>query len=444
MAVRVSPRHRSLCGAFILCLFGVVLPAAASAQVVIDIFGPSIPRFPICAFPFRGDTGATEAHSDEALRILNQDLRISGFFEILEPAKALADPFRSGLEPQQVDWDAIRLLGADIVAGGRMAMEEGQLRWEARVYDQPQRRMLFGKIYRGNPQDVRIMVHRFVDEIIRYYTGAPGIFQTQMAFISTRTGQKELFVMDVDGENPRRLTQDNNLVLSPRWSPDGREVAFISYTGANAHLFGLDVKDLKRRLISGRENLNGPGAFSPDGGKLAVTLSFHGNPELYLLDRSGAILQRLTQHPGIDISPSWSPDGRSLAFVSDRGGGPQVYILDVGSGQSRRLTFEGTYNSEPAWSPRGDRVAFTSLIGGNHEICTIRPDGRDLVRLTTAAGNDNFPTWSPDGRYLAFSSTRTGSSQVYIMLFNGANQIQVSRMLGEQSSPSWSPWLKEP
>lgn len=415
----------------------------AQAQVVIDIFGPALPRFPICVFPFKGDSGDVSGAAQEAQRILNQDLRISGFFEVLDPSKALADPFRGGFEPKDVDFDAVRLLGADIVVGGRMGMDAGSLRWEVRLYDQPQRRMLFGKVYKGTAQDVRIMVHRFVDEIIKYYTGAPGIFQTEIAFISNRSGAKELFVMDADGENLRQLTHDKNLVLSPKWSADGKELTFISYAGANAHLFSLELPGLRRKVLSARENMNGPAAWSPDGTRLATTLSIHGNPELYLLDRSGNILQRLTHYQGIDVSPSWSPDGRSLAFVSDRAGGPQIFILDVGSGQIRRLTFAGKYNSEPAWSPRGDRIAFSSLVNGAYRICTIRPDGTELVQLSEGSGSDNSPTWSPDGRYLAFSSTRGGGSQIYIMLFNGQNPVQITRMGGEQSLPAWSPWLKE-
>jgi TolB protein len=429
----------------LICLLALGWPGEGRGQVVIDIFGPAIPRFPICVFPFRGEGegGAVSAHSDEAMRILNQDLRIAGFFEVLDPSKALADPFKRGLEARDVEWDALRLLGADIVVGGSMRMEDSSLRWEARVYDQPQRRMMFGKVYKGRPQDVRVMVHRFVDEIIKYYTGAPGIFQTQVAFLSNRSGAKEMYVMDVDGENLGQLTQDKSLVLSPSWSHDGRELAFISYSGANAHLFGMVLDSMKRRVLSARDNMNGPSAWSPDGSHLALTLTIHGNPELYLADGKGNVLQRLTQHPGIDVSPSWSPDGRSLAFVSDRAGGPQVFVMDVKSGQVRRLTFEGKYNSEPAWSPRGDRIAFSSLQAGNHEICTIKPDGSGLVQLTNSTGNDNFPSWSPDGRYIVFSSTRAGASQIYIMLFNGQNPVQITRTAGEQSSPVWSPWLQD-
>jgi TolB protein len=422
------------------------LPGTGWCQGVIDIFGPSIPRFPICVFPLHLQERTTE-HTElanEALRIVEQDLRISGFFEILDPSKALADPFRAGLSAHQVDWDVLRLLGADIAIQGELQTEDQGIRWETRVFDQPQRRLAFGKAYRGRPQDLRIMAHRLVDEVIAFYTGAPGIFQTKIAFLSKHSGAKEIYLMDADGENLRALTKDRSITLSPRWSPDGGEMVFISYSGPNAYLYLLDLHTMKRRVLSGRENLNGPAAWAPDGQRLALTLTIDGNPEIYLIDRQGTIIERLTEHHGIDVSPSWSPDGRQLAFVSNRSGSPQIYILQLPSGQTRRLTYEGNYNTDPVWSPRGDRIAFSSLLGGNYEICSIRSDGTDLVQLTDSPANDESPSWSPDGRYLAFSSTRSGPSQIFAMLFNGENPVQITKMPGEQSSPVWSPWLKGP
>jgi TolB protein len=339
--------------------------------------------------------------ASNAFRILNQDLRIAGFFEILDPSNALIDPFERGFQARDLDWDVLRLLGADIVVGGMIKLEASMLRWEPRVYDQTQRRMVFGKTYREKPEDLPMMVHRFVDEIIRYYTGAPGVFRTKIAFLSKRSDTKEIFVMDVDGENLRQITQTGSINLSPQWSPDGRELVHISYSDLNAHLYSMDIESMRRRVISARENMNGPAAWSPDGRYLALTLTIHGNSELYLVDQNGAILRRLTKHPSIDVSPSWSPDGGALAFVSNRSGGPQIYVLDLGSGYVRRLTFEGKYNTDPAWSPMGDWIAYSALLEDDYE--------------------------------------RSGSAQIFIMLSNGENPVQITRMVGEQTYPAWSP-----
>jgi TolB protein len=426
-------------------IFSFALPWIASGETVIDIYGPSIPRFPICVFPFDGGAGTSQPMqqvAQEAHRIMTLDLKIAGFFEILDPAKALADPFRRGFGNREVDWDLLRLLGADIIVGGRVRLEGPKINWEVRVYDQPQKRMVLGKAYRGRPEDLAVMVHRLVDEIIEQYTGTPGIFQTQIAFLSKQKDSKDIYLMSPDGEGIRPLTQDQSINLSPRWSPNGKEMVFISYSGANSFLHHLALDTMSRRILSARENMNGPACWSPDGRLLALTLTIDGNPELYLIDTSGAIVKRLTHYPGIDVSPTWSPDGKDLAFVSNRSGSPQIYILELASGKIRRLTFEGDYNTDPAWSPLGDRIAYSASVNGSYEICTIRPDGKDFTRLTSSPGDDETPSWSPDGRYLAFSSTRSGSPQIFVMLYNGDNQTQITRIQGKQTSPAWSPRLE--
>ena len=429
----------------ILFLLFLCRPANAAGEIVIDIFGPSIPRFPISVFPFQPTeaTEETERLAEEAKRILLKDLQIAGFFEIIDSSHALADPFEKGLRGRDIEWDVLRLLGADAVVGGKIAVENERLYWEARVWDQPNEKLLFGRAYRGSTGDLSIMVHRFVDEIVKTYAGIPGIFQTKIAFLSKNSGHKELYTMDADGENIRQVTNDRSITLSPRWSPDGNEMVFISYSGPKSNLHLFDLSKLTRKILSARKNMNGPAAWSPVGKHLAITLTVDGNPELYLMDINGKILKRLTRHPSIDVSPSFSPDGRYIAFVSDRSGDPQIYLLDLESDdEPRRLTFEGKYNSNPAWSPRGDLIAFNAAMDGNYEIFATRPEGGELIQLTDSPADDESPSWSPDGLYLSFSSTRLGTGRIFVMLFNGENPVPITSGPGEQTSPVWSPRLQ--
>lgn len=417
-----------------------LLPSPA-LSTVIDIFGPSVPRFPLSVFAFKSrssDPKETQI-SNELYRILTKDLTIAGFFEMIDSSRALADPFARGFSRRAVDWEVLRLLGADVVIGGKLELKGDTLRWEVRAYDLPQRIMLFGKVYKGHKRDFKLMAHRFADEVVRYYTGAPGIFQTKIAFLSKREGLKGIYVMDADGEDPRPLTAQRTIHLSPRWSPDGRFLAYIAYHGPKASLFLMNLRTGKSRVLSSRRDMNGPAAWAPDGNRLALTLTIHGNPELYVIDLNGKILSRLTHHPSIDVSPSWSPDGKSIAFVSNRSGGPQIYVLEIESRRIRRITYNGQYNTDPAWSPKGGLIAYTSLLNGNYEICTVRPDGSRWSQLTESKANDEAPAWSPDGRYIAFSSTRSGRAQIYIMLGNGENEVRITDLPGEQSSPTWSP-----
>jgi TolB protein len=274
-------------------------------------------------------------------------------------------------------------------------------------------------------------------------SGEPGPFDTRIAFISNRSGSKELYVMDYDGHNVRRLTSTNSINLVPSWSPDGGLLAFVSFMERNPDLFILTLKDgfLQRLNIRTTRSFNG-GVWSPKGSLFAFGASREGNSEIYVMNQDGSGFRQLTNHFAQDVAPSFSPDGRQIAFVSDRSGNPNLYITDIRGESPRRLTFEGKYNASPAWSPRGDRIAFVCRNDrGRDDICTIAADGSGLARLTSQ-GNSDAPTWSPDGRFIAFAASRDGASRLYVMNANGQNQRRITPQVGgqgEDSAPAWSP-----
>jgi TolB protein len=277
--------------------------------------------------------------------------------------------------------------------------------------------------------------------MIRRLTGHEGIFSSQIAFISTTTGHKEIYLADFDGHNPRQFTNTEAITLFPAWSSDGQWLAFTDYRRGKPDLYIRHIREQQGTVISLKGSNLTP-AWVPGQFALAASLSYEGNPAVYLLTGKGKIIKKLTNHWGIDVSPSWSPDGQIVAFVSDRSGSPQIYIKDVNDGKVRRLTYEGNYNTAPQWSPRGDYIAYTRL--GKEDgvnIYVIRPEGHDSIQLTQNAGNNESPTWSPDGSLIAFSSTREGPSRIYVMNANGANQRRLLALEGEQTNPSWSPRL---
>ena len=138
-----------------------------------------------------------------------------------------------------------------------------------------------GKEYFGNEETFRRMVHSFADEIVSRYTGEKGIARTRIAFVSDKTRNKELYVMDYDGQNPLKVSADHSICLSPAWSPDGKMLAYVSYRDRNPDLYGLNMETGKRWKISGNEGLNISPAWSPNGKRLAVALSKDGAAEIY-------------------------------------------------------------------------------------------------------------------------------------------------------------------
>lgn len=411
-------------------------PRFAAAQIVVS--APGQQAVPLAVTTFLPMEGAARPElAKEIEQVLSWDMDLTGMFSLVDPASFLSDARVLALNSVEIDFAQWRLLRADYLIKGGYVVQGDQLTLEARLFDVVERRLLAGRRYTGKVADARRMAHSFADQIMKSMTGENGPFNTRLAFISNRTGHKELYLMDVDGHNPTRITDHRAIVLNPDFSPRGKELVFTSYKGGNPDLYRKETYSGKEVRISAQRGLNIAGRYRPDGRELAVTLSRDGNAEIYLIGTSGSINKRLTDAWGIDSDPSWSPDGSQIAFVSDRQGNPHIFILDVSSGQVRRLNSSGKYNVTPAWSPKGDRIAFSRMAGGQFDVFTINPDGTDERQLTFGGGNKEHPRWSPDGRFIVYSSSAQGKRGIYVMRADGTGARPVA-LGGDNSHPAWS------
>lgn len=421
----------------LLLLAGWCSPAVQARQI--EISAPGEQTIPLALTRFLPEGGAAvPAVAEELHAVLAADLDLAGMFRFIDPAAFLSDAGRIGLFSTQVDFSQWRLLGADVLIKGTYAVQGNQLTIEARLFDIPNRRLLTGRRFVGRVSDVRRIGHAFADLILKELTGVAGPFDARIAFISTRSGHKELWLMDVDGHGAVRLTDHRSLVLNPDFSATGKELVFTSYRAGNPDLYRKEIFTGSEARISSQPGLNIAGRFAPDNSGLAATLSRDGDPEIYLLGRDGSLRKRLTTSFGIDVDPSWSPDSRQIAFVSSRLGSPQIFIVDVATGATRRLAANGKYDATPAWSPLGDRIAFTRQERGRFDIYTIRPDGSDERRLTFGPGNLEHPRWSPDGRFLIYSSDAGGKKALYVMRADGTGSRRLTQPGGDASHPAWS------
>jgi len=365
--------------------------------------------------------------------ITANDLNFSGLFSVVSghaPLPSAPDALKKAL----ADFP-----GAHALLQGSLTIQGEKLMVEIRLIDLTgaEPRPILAKVYDAQARDHRRMAHKISDEVVYQFTGERGIADTRIAYASTASGAKEIYMMDYDGFNVVQLTKNGSINLSPAWRPDGHALAFTSFQRDFPQLFVLFPYEGRQQLLQAWPGVNIAPAWSPDGESLAYTLSKDGNPEIYVLRTRTGEIRRLTNHRGIDTDPTWSPTGREIAFTSDRGGTPQVYIADAEGANVRRLTFEGSYNVQPRWSPRGDRLVYTSRQGG-FDLWSINVDGSNLTRLT-AGGNNESASWAPNGRHLVFASRRTGRWQIFTMLADGSEPQQMTRDRGEATSPAWSP-----
>jgi Tol biopolymer transport system component len=223
----------------------------------------------------------------------------------------------------------------------------------------------------------------------------------RIVFMSDRDGNREIYTMNPDGSDVRRLTNNNFQDLQPSWSPDKTRIAFVSNRDGNFAIYVMNIDGTGQRRISTDE------------------FAYHEYP-------------------------AWSPDGRYIAYASDRAGSFDIYIMEANGNNPQRLTSGDTYETEPAWSPDGRQIAYLQQVDGAFEVFLVNTNGSAPQRLTHGNSGDHFsPKWSPDGVRLAYALTvfdRVGNnSEIYVRNMNtGDESLFISRENSFIQGLSWS------
>jgi Tol biopolymer transport system component len=252
-------------------------------------------------------------------------------------------------------------------------------------------------------------------------------------------GENDLFTLEFPGALLRDILyspSDDDSLASV--SPDGKRVAFISDRDGNREIYlvNLDGTGLRRLTFTPAPEL-WP-SWSADGKWLAFDSERDGNREIYTLEIASGNTIRVTNNLAVDGGPAWSSDGQRLVFHSDRDGNHEIYTMDRAGGNLTRLTYDTADDWAPAWSPNGGWIAFMSYRNGSAEIYRMSTAGGDPVNLTNNPAEDAVPAWSPDGSQIAFESSRDGNLEVYVMNYDGSGLIRLTYLPNRnEGRPVW-------
>ena len=446
--VSSSALRRCLFVVLALAFLAAARPAPAQDWFRVSTgLGVEKPRVAVADFAPKSDTA--KSHSALFTQVVREDLGFSGILDVASPSfYPQAQPSVPG-ELRYTAWSDSPV-NAHFVAFGNLVETTGEVSIQAWFYDvtNPSAQAVIAKVYRGTPTDaqVRKFAHQFADEIImRLSGGLPGISSTQIAFVSSRTGSKEIWVMDYDGANQRAVTSLRSISLTPRWSPDASRIAFTCYaspgSGPPSPQICMYSMDANRVVTFPRyRGTNSAPAWSADGSQLVFSSSMGGNPELYSIGGGGTGLKRLTFSNGASTSPAWNPKtNATIAFVSDRSGVPKLYLMNADGTNAQNLDLpDKGYLIDPAWAPNGQLLAFSwRRPTNNYDIYVMDVATRQIVELTHDTGRNERPSWAPDGRHIVFESTRSGTRQIWTMLADGTQAHQLTNA-GTNESPNWS------
>ncbi|UCG39508.1 MAG: Tol-Pal system beta propeller repeat protein TolB [bacterium] len=425
----------------VVLLVILTTPVMAPAKVYLDINAPSTRRMPIAVqvpVPMEGSE-PVPLIARETREVLAGDLEFSGVFRVLDPLLYMEDVATAGIKTGSFGFEDWELINAEaLVKTGYILKSDGDVEVEFHLYDVFQKKEISAKRWKGSPGQLRRMAHMFANEVMKQVTGDEGIFLTRVLFVQSQGEVKEIFAMDYDGAQPRRVTRNGSINLSPVWWPDGEGLIYTSYKHGEPNLYSLGLKGGEEKITGGM-GVDVGAEFSPDGRKLAFMRDEEGNPDIYITDSRGKGLTRITWLRSVEASPTWSPDGSRIAFVSDRYGQPQIFVMNADGSDTRRVTFDGAYNTSPSWSPDGELIAYTSRVNGKFSIALVNPDTLESRLLVGEEGNNEDPSWSPDGRHIVFASDRTGTYQIYTVDRNGRREIRLTSGSEKRMQPTWSP-----
>ena len=405
--------------------------APAAAQFRIEVSGLGGTQMPVTVASFRGEAGVPQPIS----AIIRADLQRSGVFNPSEAPLPLDENSAVALP----EW---RDRGADaLVAGSVTRLADGRYDLRFRLWDIVKGQQVLGQSKVVVEADLRLAAHRIADEVHEKLTGERGVYATRIAYVVKSGRRYTLHITDADGEGGQVALASPEAIISPAWSPDGKELAYVSFESQKAVVWVQNLMTGARRQIANFRGSNSAPAWSPDGSTLVVTLSRDGLAQLYAISRNGGTPRRLTISNGIDTEAVYAPDGSFIYFVSDRGGGPQIYRVGAGGGNATRVSFVGNYNISPAISPDGKTLAYITQQGDAFKLMT-QDLASGAVQTLTDTADDESPSFAPNGRLLVYATRLQGRDVLMTTTLDGKIKTRLLTTTGDMREPAWGPFAR--
>ena len=405
-------------------LFMVVmcLPYTAFALLSMELTRGVAGAIPIEVVPFSGSQSAPQNVSN----IITNDLQNSGRFKLA--TRAVDNTVVGQVTPVGGDRYEVSFKLLDTVQGKASA------------------KTILSKKYTVSGAELRKVSHHISDLVYEQMTGTRGIFSTKIAYIVVQEqggGRKRhiLEVADQDGYNPRPLLNSPEPIMSPSWSPNGKQIAYVSFENKQSNIYIQNVVTGARTLMSHFPGINGAPAWSKDGRKLAIVLSKSGSPNIYVLDIASRQLKQITNDFYINTEPAFAPDGRSLLFTSNRSGGPQIYQVNIGSGAISRVSYDGDYNARASYTPDGNHVAMIHKVSGVYSIAILDLDSGTVRVLSGKAMDGVSPSIAPNGSMVLYDTRSGGKNVLGMVSSDGRVQLVMPARGGDAQDPAWSPFM---
>lgn len=413
-----------------LLLLSALFSVPAHAVLNIEITGAGEHQTPVSLVRFAGDAAVAQ----NLLDLVGGDLARTGLFKLVDPAGKSP---RETRDIRPAEWAGVEA----VLIGSIEPQPEGKLAVKFSLYDVVRNAELMSQVVTAKEDQVRAIGHRIADMVYERLTGSPGVFSTRIAYVSRDEGVYRLVIADSDGDNEQALLTSREPIMSPAWSPDGRQIAYVSFEKRRAMVYVQSLTSRHRTLIADFPGSNSAPAWSPDGSQIAMVLTRDDESQIYIANSNGSHLRRITYSDSIDTEPSFSPDGKSLLFTSDRGGSPQIYRVSIETGNVERLTFESGNAFSPRFHPDGNSFVFAHFSDGVFHIA-VHDLGSGQTQILTAGGWEKKPSFAPNGKMILFATEVQGRGILATVSSDGRVKQKMVAQRGDIREPMWGPFLK--
>lgn len=256
----------------------------------------------------------------------------------------------------------------------------------------------------------------------------------KIAFVSTRSVNQQIYIMNADGTNQYRLTEGKYGENFAAISPDGNKIAYVSSKESQNDLYVMDSNGLNAKRLTAStagEEFFYP-SFSSDNSKIAFIMALGGSYSLCVINADGGGFEQIKTLDYAAYYPVFSPDGSMIAFSMTEGGNNKIYLIQLAT-KNIAAFIAGNYNvNYPSFSPDGTKLAFTSDFDGDFEIYLRDLRTNEIKKLSDNNYHDAFPRFTPDGSRIIFSSRKSGNNQIYSMSVEGGEAARLTNTLNDE------------
>jgi len=430
----------------IIFFFSTISLAADTINITSGTSDP----IPLAVNDFAGVDPADLNIAKDVVAVITRDLKASGMFRPISKAAFIENKVGVGHEPLFAAWQQIN---ASLLINGEVTRTSSQkLEIKFIVWDTISQNKMISDTLELPEALWRRAAHKISDAIYKRITGYDGYFNTKIAYVSESGDYlkrvKRLAIMDYDGENHRYLTDGSDLVLTPRFSPDGKYILYLSYKNGTPQVHMLSLSSGRSKLVGSFKGMSFSPRFSPDGKNAIMSIAENGATNIYEINLKTKRTTQLTKGLSINTSPSYSPKGNKIAFNSDIYGSRQIFVMNRNGSNKQRVSFGGggAY-AEPNWSSR-DYLAYTKISRDyGFTIGVMRPSAagdKNTERLITSGYLVESPSWASNGKVLVFTKgfppkgrKTNGLNRIYTIDFTGHNE-RIIPTPHDASDPDWS------